>query len=584
MSQPSVAMVQVQDIEASETHNSWVEWLKDKLTTPEDSLKARQYTFAIFCACWISLIGSCTWAVLYHIVGTVSAAVVSYIATAIHGAAMVHILFSKKSSFALRLSSYTIVAATLTIHMCFGGGTGSPGVQFGAFVGPLLLVIFGPTIREGVFVTVLIVGISLIICILDLTVGNLHIEVFPARWYPVFFWLNQNMVATVNMLGLGLAVHLMRISEQHVHQSKLHAEDWNSELGRQQKKLVFKQHLMNHLIANIFPESVAKALIELFEKCVNHKEAKQKDLSLVGGATSHATSPVARKRMAQLTNPQRPVDELPATGPRRHHSSPLREIAGRKHRDSLNSIASTATAVTSVKTICTTDEIVGEFMVSLSPKYHPRAAILFADLAGFTTLASRLEPTTLVCFLDELFGDIDVVCKAEKVEKIKTVGDCYMCVGWCGDHATFTESALSVLHVGHRMHRIVHQTLLDDTRLSFRAGMHVGSVVSGIIGLTKFTFDVWGDAVNVASRMESTGVPGVTQVTPEVYDMLKDKHEFTLRGLVDVKGKGPITTYLTRRRANSLPTLGNGPSLPTSPQGRMLNVVENFAKIVNESA
>ena len=106
------------------------------------------------------------------------------------------------------------------------------------------------------------------------------------------------------------------------------------------------------------------------------------------------------------------------------------------------------------------------------------------------------------------------------------------------------ETARRVLNVAQAMHLIISKNPLQKTKLALRAGVHIGPVVSGIIGKTMFAFDVWGDTVNLASRMESTGVPMATQVTQDVYDLLRDVELFRRCGLVDVKGKGPMQTYI----------------------------------------
>ena len=112
-----------------------------------------------------------------------------------------------------------------------------------------------------------------------------------------------------------------------------------------------------------------------------------------------------------------------------------------------------------------------------------------------------------------------------------------MCVGFV-DAATAPALVLSrVLAVADALHVIAARTPLEGKRMSVRVGVHIGTVVTGIIGKSKFAFDLWGDAVNVASRMESTGVPGTTQISDAVYTLLPDKAAYTLRGPVDVKGK-----------------------------------------------
>ena len=134
------------------------------------------------------------------------------------------------------------------------------------------------------------------------------------------------------------------------------------------------------------------------------------------------------------------------------------------------------------------------------------------------------------------------------MEKIKTIGDCYMCVGFT-DEGTEPRLALRrVLVVADGLHDVAARTPLEGRRMSVRVGVHIGTVVTGIIGKTKFAYDLWGDAVNVASRMESTGVPGATQITADVYSMLDNKEDYVERGLIDVKGKGKLVTYCSRPR------------------------------------
>jgi class 3 adenylate cyclase len=183
--------------------------------------------------------------------------------------------------------------------------------------------------------------------------------------------------------------------------------------------------------------------------------------------------------------------------------------------------------------------------------------VLFADVVGFTELSSRLEPDEVVNLLNAVFTLCDQLADRFGLEKIKTVGDAYMVVGGLGESADE--------HAAHHV-RETHAAdvaemalaMLDGLaalgrergrELQMRVGMHVGPAVAGVIGLKKFIYDVWGDTVNTASRMESTGVPGRIQVTRQTYERLKDYFEFEPRGLVNVKGKGEIETwFLTGRR------------------------------------
>ena len=211
---------------------------------------------------------------------------------------------------------------------------------------------------------------------------------------------------------------------------------------------------------------------------------------------------------------------------------------------------------------------------SLAPQLHPVAVLLFADVVGFTALSSRTDPRALVQWLDTLFGQIDEVVQDRRVEKIKTMGDCYMAMALPEEEgASPAHVALQMLRVSQQMHRIISQTPLQGTRLAFRAGLHVGPVVSGIIGKTKFAYDVWGDTVNTASRMESTGVAGATQVSEEVFQLLRAQEAFSAH-VVDVKGKGKLQTYI-----NTPPSATPKGAVPFAT----LNVVRRFRSMLSDT-
>jgi adenylate cyclase len=175
------------------------------------------------------------------------------------------------------------------------------------------------------------------------------------------------------------------------------------------------------------------------------------------------------------------------------------------------------------------------------------ATILFADLVGFTSLSTRLSAVRLVNLLNVLFTDFDRLAMQHGLEKIKTIGDCYMVAGGLlearSDHAAaVAEMALAILESVHRASRQLKEPL------QIRIGMHAGPVIAGVIGTHKFIYDIWGDTVNTASRMESHGVADAINVSAEIYHRLQDDFIFESGGVVDLKGKGRSELYFLRGR------------------------------------
>lgn len=178
--------------------------------------------------------------------------------------------------------------------------------------------------------------------------------------------------------------------------------------------------------------------------------------------------------------------------------------------------------------------------------------VLFADIVDFTALSSTLSPTEMVVLLDGVFSEFDRLAAKYGVEKIKTIGDAYMAVAGLPmprpDHAeVIAEMALDIQEEIARF-RIANQ----GVRL--RIGMHSGPVVAGVIGRSKFNYDLWGDTVNIASRMESHGLADQIQVTEALYERLHEQYRFQKRGLIEVKGKGQMLTYLLLGRSRPAPS------------------------------
>lgn len=169
------------------------------------------------------------------------------------------------------------------------------------------------------------------------------------------------------------------------------------------------------------------------------------------------------------------------------------------------------------------------------------ASVLFADIVDFTPMAAKMTPDEVVQLLNEVFSQFDALADKHDLEKIKTIGDCYMLAAGVPrprpDHAhVLTRMALE-------MRDYVAGNEIRGRRLGFRIGLNSGPVVAGVIGRKKFIYDLWGDAVNTASRMESHGRAGVIQITRGTYDLIKDDFTCEPGGVIDVKGVGPMETW-----------------------------------------
>jgi class 3 adenylate cyclase/CheY-like chemotaxis protein len=166
--------------------------------------------------------------------------------------------------------------------------------------------------------------------------------------------------------------------------------------------------------------------------------------------------------------------------------------------------------------------------------------VLFADIVGFTTLSAQVSPEELVRLLNDIFSCFDGLADKYGLEKIKTIGDAYMAVA--GLPMPRPDHAAAAADMALEMQREI--ATLAEGQLQARIGMHTGPVVAGVIGKKKFSYDLWGDTVNTASRMESHSIPGQIQVTQATYEFLQGAFLFEARGKIQVKGKGELTTYL----------------------------------------
>ncbi|MBU2514200.1 adenylate/guanylate cyclase domain-containing protein [bacterium] len=174
-------------------------------------------------------------------------------------------------------------------------------------------------------------------------------------------------------------------------------------------------------------------------------------------------------------------------------------------------------------------------------------SVLFADIVGFTKISERFTPQQLVSVLNEIFSKFDILVENLGLEKIKTIGDAYMVAGGLPiKNNTHVEDLIMLSQQMQNELEAFNQK--SNNNFKMRIGVHVGPAVAGVIGLKKFIYDIWGDTVNTASRMESHGIPGEIQVSEQTYELLKDTHVFEERGEIDVKGKGIMRTYLLKNR------------------------------------
>lgn len=178
----------------------------------------------------------------------------------------------------------------------------------------------------------------------------------------------------------------------------------------------------------------------------------------------------------------------------------------------------------------------------------PNVAVLFADLVGFTKLSETNGAEKIVQLLNELFSNFDILARKHGVEKIKTIGDCYMAVsGLPVPRADYAEAMADLALEMIESLKELNQK--SDTLMELRIGINSGPVVAGVIGTSKFIYDLWGDTVNLASRMESHGLPNEVHTTEDVFLILGEKYEFEPRGDIDIKGKGVMKTFFLKGKA-----------------------------------
>ena len=184
---------------------------------------------------------------------------------------------------------------------------------------------------------------------------------------------------------------------------------------------------------------------------------------------------------------------------------------------------------------------------SATPKHYDMVSVLFTDFKGFTTIAEKLTPQQLVEELNQCFMEFDNIIDRYNLEKIKTIGDAYMCAG--GIPVANETNPMDIVKAGLEIKAYMEKLKSDREAQGkdyweLRIGIHTGPVIAGVVGKNKFAYDIWGDAVNTASRMESSGIPGQVNISGDTYELIKDHFVCKHRGKIQAKNKGEIDMYI----------------------------------------
>ena len=411
---------------------SWYEVAADKLQGTDDEAQGLPVNVILMIGCSFGCTGGAVWALTYYLLGLRWSAALILAVTLLWGAASAHLAVTKRSGFAKAVTAYVSTLVIMVLHVLYGGACASQGLLGVTYLGPLLIVVTEPSgIKKSLYFLAATVAANLLICVVQQVVGPerltpQHVELSEG-WRTAFLWLHPTVSGVCAYLFVATAILFLRKTRRRLELSHLRTARLNERLMRERERLWAQQELTQKLILNMFPRKTAVALLQAFETTADRNSPRSPDKYAPGPSRRGAGDGEAR----QESWASDPTD--PAEGGRTESSAPSSETQEEPASEGPSSHRSRDAAAPG-------DEISRIF----APRLHSSAAILFADIVGFTELASHVSPTTLVHVLDLLFGLIDESCQRQNVEKIKTIGDCYMCVGWSEDDASPAETALRV--------------------------------------------------------------------------------------------------------------------------------------------
>ncbi|MFH7244434.1 MAG: adenylate/guanylate cyclase domain-containing protein [Spirulina sp.] len=295
--------------------------------------------------------------------------------------------------------------------------------------------------------------------------------------------------------------------------------------------LAFKSGVADYINPTLWPEEiVARLHVQITSSTLHQRLQGQAQRAVSSGGASKLLTDLQRALRRQAEQLQAQNDQLHQEMQEREQAQQALRLEQQKSEQLLLNILPKA-IVDKLK----------QLEGSLAERFDD-VTILFADIVNFTPLAAQTSPLDLVNWLNQIFSEFDRLADRYRLEKIKTIGDAYMVVG--GLPLPSHDHAEAVMEMALAMQATAdHIARTDGQDFQLRIGINTGAVVAGVIGIKKFSYDLWGDAVNIASRMESQGYPGRIQVTEETYKRVKHLYHFESVGRVLVKGRGYLNTY-----------------------------------------